>query len=75
MDSAGTGLFEKLSLILVSYLNFATSIPSASSSSCYDLLTTDRPHHDLSKTNHVQEAISFSFRQGKPYLSLYLSQV
>ncbi|KAH8692972.1 tryptophan dimethylallyltransferase-domain-containing protein [Talaromyces proteolyticus] len=31
------------------------------------------PNQDFSKTRHVQEAISLSYKEGKPYLSVYLS--
>ncbi|BCR91137.1 uncharacterized protein ACHE_61023A [Aspergillus chevalieri] len=31
------------------------------------------PDVDFSQSRHVQEAISFSFRKGKPYLSVYMS--
>ncbi|KAH8688635.1 tryptophan dimethylallyltransferase [Talaromyces proteolyticus] len=31
------------------------------------------PNQDFSKTTHVQEAVSFSYKKGKPYLSVYIS--
>ncbi|KAL4778238.1 tryptophan dimethylallyltransferase [Aspergillus varians] len=31
------------------------------------------PHQDFTKTKHVQEAVSFSYKNGKPYLSVYIS--
>lgn len=36
-------------------------------------LTLYSPDEDLSNTFHHQQAISFSYRKGQPYLSVYVS--
>lgn len=64
MDGPGEGLQEKPSIVFVSPHTHRFQ---------EELLISYSPDIDFTQSRHVQEAISFSFRKGKPYLSIYMS--